>query len=79
MLKAKVKRYVFKLDLKLARVVEDLMWGRRGFQRFGPATENALSPFVLRRVPGTDRSCKCIHYLFIIYTLYHGKPIRDME
>ena len=57
MLKARVKRYVFKLDFKLARVVEDLMWGGRGFQRFGPATENARSPFVLRRVWGTDRSC----------------------
>ena len=51
-----MKRYVFKLDLKLARVVEDLMWGGRGFHRFGPATENTRSPFVLRRVRGTDRS-----------------------
>ena len=57
MLKARVKRYVFKLDLKLARVVEDLMWGGRGFHRFGTATENARSPFVSRRVRGTDRSC----------------------
>ena len=43
MLKARVKRYVFKLDLKLARVVEDLIWGGRGFHRFGPGTENAQS------------------------------------
>ena len=57
MLKARVKRYVFKLDLKLARVVEDLIWSGRGFHRFGPATENARSPLVLRRVRGTDRSC----------------------
>lgn len=57
MLKARVKRYVFKLDLKLARVVEDFIWGGRGFHRFGPAAEKARSPFVLRRVRGTDRSC----------------------
>ena len=43
MLKARVKRYVFKLDLKLARVLEYLMWGGRGFHRFGPAIENPRS------------------------------------
>ena len=59
MFKARVKRYVFKLDFKLARVVEDLMWGGRGFQRFGPATENARSPFVLRRVRGDRLELFC--------------------
>ena len=52
MLEARVKRYVFKLDLKLARVVDDLMWGGRGFQRFGPATENAGSPFSFKTCTG---------------------------
>ena len=56
MLKAREKRWVIKLDLKLVKVVQDIIWGGRGFHKLGPATENAQSPFVLRRVQGTDKS-----------------------
>ncbi len=47
-LKAREKRWVFKFDLKLSMVEQDLMWDGRLFQSPGAATEKAWSPLVFR-------------------------------
>ena len=54
--KAWRKRWVLSLDLKDMIVGQDRTERGREFQRLGPYTENALSPYVLVRVGGTRRS-----------------------
>ena len=50
------KRWVFRVDLNLSMVAQDLMCSGRSFKSVGPITEKARSPLVTRFVGGTARS-----------------------